>query len=250
MPALHVLVPHFNEASTLRTCLGRIAAAGLPSGWSRRIVVVDDHSAESAWTEAARAVDAVRSADLRIDLLRHDRNRGKGAAVRTGLAKVDSEASPEDAVVLQDADLEYDPADHRRLLAAHESGAAAVFGSRWRRRGAALHPLQRLGNLLLTRISNRLTGQRLTDMECGLKLLSVPAMRRIMPELDEDGFGIEPQIAAALSRHGIEIAEVAVDYRPRGVAEGKKIRARDGLDAIRVILRERRRTRGASGVSA
>ncbi len=250
MPVLHVLVPHFNEASTLRTCLGRIAAAGLPPGWSRRIVVVDDRSIESAWAEAARAVDAVRSADLRIDLLRHDRNRGKGAAVRTGLAVIEADAGDADAVVLQDADLEYDPADHRRLLAAHEDGAAAVFGSRWARRGPALHPLQRLGNLLLTRISNRLTGQRLTDMECGLKLLSMPAVRRIMPDLDEDGFGIEPQIAAALSRHGIEIAEVAVDYRPRGIAEGKKIRARDGLDAIRVILRERRRTRGASGVSA
>jgi glycosyltransferase involved in cell wall biosynthesis len=251
VPALHALVPHFNEASTLRTCLGRIADAGLPTGWWRRIVVVDDRSDDSAWAEANRAVEAYRSADRRVDLVRHERNRGKGAAVRTGLSMIASDSEDADAVVLQDADLEYDPVDHRRLLAAHESGAAAVFGSRWRQPdAAALGPLQRLGNLLLTRISNRLTGQRLTDMECGLKLLSLPAIRRILPDLDEEGFGIEPQIAAALARHGLAVAEVPVSYRPRGVAEGKKIRPWDGVRAIRVILRERRRTRSASGASA
>jgi dolichol-phosphate mannosyltransferase len=241
VPLLHTVVPHFNETATLRAVLGRIAAAGLAPNWERRIVVVDDCSSATAWAEAQAAVESIRGGSDSIRLLRHDRNRGKGAAVRTGLTFVVAHGGDADAAVLQDADLEYDPADHLRLLAAHEAGAAAVFGSRWRGPNPALNLLQRLGNLLLTRLSNRMTGQRLTDMECGLKLLGMPAVRAILPDLDEEGFGIEPQIAAALSRHGIAIAEVPVSYQPRGVAEGKKIRFRDGVHALRVIARERRR---------
>jgi len=241
VPLLHTVVPHFNEAATLRACLQRIANAELPPGWTRRVVVVDDCSSSAGWAEAEAAAKSIcDGADL-VRLLRHDRNRGKGAAVRTGLAFIVERGGVGDAVVLQDADLEYDPADHLRLLEAHEAGAAAVFGSRWRRPNPALHALQRLGNFLLTRLSNRMTGQRLTDMECGLKLLGISAVQSILPDLDEEGFGIEPQIAAALSRHGIAIAEVPVSYQPRSVAEGKKIRFRDGIHALRVIARERRR---------
>lgn len=241
MPVLHAVVPHYEEARTLPEILARIAEAALPSGWRRAVIVVDDHSSEGAWSVARRSVDELAGRGVSTRLLRHDRNRGKGAAIRTGLDSLGS-ADADDAVVLQDADLEYDPRDHAAMLERLDDRHRAVYGTRWWGGDApALGPIQRLGNWFLTRASNRMTGQVLTDMECGLKLIAMPVVRAILPELDEDGFGIEPQITAALSRHGVRIAEVPVRYAPRSVAEGKKIRWRDGLSALAVIRRERRR---------
>lgn len=247
MPVLHAVVPHFEEARTLPEILARTASAPLPHGWRRAIVVVDDRSGDAAWEVARASIAEVARHGVAASLLRHERNLGKGAAIRTGLASL-AAAAPEDAVILQDADLEYDPRDHAALLDRLDLRHRAVYGTRWWGEGApALGPIQRFGNWLLTRASNRMTGQALTDMECGLKLIAMPAVRAILPELDEDGFGIEPQITAALSRHGIRIAEVPVRYAPRSVAEGKKIRWRDGFSALAVIRRERRRptARGA-----
>jgi glycosyltransferase involved in cell wall biosynthesis len=242
VPILHVAIPHHDEPDTLPVLFDRIAAAPLPVGWSRRVVVCDDASPPAALDVAARSIASLAERGIRAILLRHETQRGKGAAVRTAFGTILDRADDEDAVVLQDADLEYDPADHAALLARHEDGAEAVLGSRWTRRGAAsLGPVQRIGNWMLTLASNAMTGQRLSDMECGLKLLSVPVLRRIVGELDEEGFGIEPQITASLARNGVRIDEVPVSYAPRTVAEGKKISWRDGLEALRVIRREQRR---------
>ena len=242
MPVLHVAIPHHDEARTLPALLDLVAAAPLPSGWTRRIVVCDDASPESSRLVAERSIAALRSRGLDAELLMHHERRGKGGAVRSAVGRILETADDADAIVLQDADLEYDPAYHAAMLAPLRERDQAVYGSRWSRGAArSLGLIQRFGNWMLTRASNWMTGQRLTDMECGLKLLTVPAMRRIAADLSEDGFGIEPQITAALSRAGIRIDEVPVAYVPRTVAEGKKIRWRDGIEALRVIRRERRR---------
>ena len=242
MPVLHVAIPHHDEARTLPALLDRVAAAPLPAGWARRIVVCDDASPETSRLVAERAIEGLRERGVEAELLLHRERRGKGGAVRSAVARILETAGEADAIVLQDADLEYDPADHAAMLAKLRHRDHAVYGSRWSRGAArSLGVIQRAGNWMLTRASNWMTGQRLTDMECGLKLLTVPAMRRIAAALSEEGFGIEPQITAALSREGIRIEEVPVAYAPRTVAEGKKIRWRDGIEALRVIRRERRR---------
>ncbi len=241
MPILHVAIPHHDEARTLPELLVRLADAALPEDWTRRVVVCDDASPPESRHTAEDAIERLRQRGIPALLVAHDRQRGKGAAVRTAIAAILSDASDIDAVVLQDADLEYDPRDHAPMVAALARGSAAVYGSRWSTGARSLGAVQRLGNRLLTLASNRMTGQRLTDMECGLKLIRVAVLRTIADALDEEGFGIEPQITAALSRVGVRIAEVPVAYAPRTVAEGKKIRWRDGIEALRVIRRERRR---------
>lgn len=243
MPVLHVAIPHHDEARTLPALLDRVADAPLPSTWTRRVVVCDDASPEASRVVAAQAIAALRGRGVDAELILHPDRRGKGAAVRSAVARILEAADDSDAIVLQDADLEYDPADHAAMLAKLRDRDQAVYGSRWSKGAArSLGVIQRFGNWMLTRASNWMTGQRLTDMECGLKLLTVPAMRRIAADLSEEGFGIEPQITAALSREGIRIEEVPVAYVPRTVAEGKKIRWRDGVEALRVIRRERRRS--------
>ncbi len=251
MPVLHVAIPHHDEARTLPVLLDRVSTAPLPDGWSRRMVVCDDASPEPSRLVAERAIAALRERGANAELIMHGERRGKGAAVRSAVARILEHADDADAIVLQDADLEYDPADHARMLERLRERVQAVYGSRWSGGAArSLGVVQRFGNWLLTRASNWMTGQSLTDMECGLKLLTVPAMRRIAGDLSEEGFGIEPQITAALSREGVRIDEVPVAYAPRTVAEGKKIRWRDGIEALRVIRRERRRTAGRTAAPA
>ena len=241
MPVLHVVVPCFNEAGTLDTVLGSIGRVRWPDGWRSEVTVVDDGSepgAARAAEEACRAHGAT--------LIRLPTNRGKGAAIRTGFARVLERAAGVDAVAIHDADLEYDPQDLATLLAALP-GHDAVFGNRWG--GATDARLKRrahrLLNRTLTAASNLLTGLSIHDMECCHKLLTVPGLRAILPDLTEDRFGIEPQLAAAAGRHRLRVAEAPVSYRPRSFAEGKKIRAKDGLRALLVIVRERFRRKTA-----
>jgi glycosyltransferase involved in cell wall biosynthesis len=241
MPVLHVVVPCFNEAGTLDGVLAAIGRVRWPEGWRAEVTVVDDGS-EPAAARAADEACRLRGATL----IRHPMNRGKGAAIRTGFARVLERAGDDDAVAIHDADLEYDPQDLASLLAAL-AGRDAVFGNRW---GGAADPhiqrrIHRLLNRLLTGASNLLTGLSIHDMECCHKLFTTPALRRILPELTEDRFGIEPQLAAVAARLGLRVAEGPVTYRPRGFAEGKKIRAKDGVWALLVIARERfRRSTG------
>ncbi|MEY4183429.1 MAG: Undecaprenyl-phosphate 4-deoxy-4-formamido-L-arabinose transferase [Planctomycetota bacterium] len=242
MPTLFVVVPYFNEPSTLAACIGRLGHAALPRGWSRTIVLVDDASAP-AGRSAADAIAA--SGRPGLELLRHPVNAGKGAALMTGFDWVLSRASDDDAVLVHDADLEYDPADHAALVAALTADPlVAVYGDRWH--GAAIRPgmvawLHRTGNRTLTALSNALTGLRVHDMECCSKLLRVPLLRAVRPRLSEPRFGIEPQMTAAIARVGGGVREVPVRYEARGFSDGKKIGMRDGLRALWVILRERLR---------
>lgn len=240
MPLLHVVMPVFNEPTTLEPCVERVRRCPIPAGWSIEIVLVDDGS--DAPTRRAAEQLAARGA---VRLLVHPRNRGKGAAIRTGFADALARAADADAVLVQDADLEYDPADFPALLAPVAAAEAdVVLGNRWATPPRGLKRLaHRMLNGLLTVSSNLMTGLRVQDMECCLKLFSAPALRRILPELDEERFGIEPQIVAAVARHRLRTREVSVRYDPRGFADGKKIRMKDGLRVFVVLWRERRRHR-------
>ena len=250
MPVLHVVIPFYNEGGTIQPCVRRVLDASLPDGWSRRIVVVDDHSVDASRVTLDRLAAAVLADGHAIAVRRHDRNRGKGAALRTGFdAVLSGNPADDDVVIIQDADLEYDPADYTGLLARlADDDVDAVVGTRWGEHHAVTGVFRRLHawvNRFLTRCSNLMTGLDLTDMECCYKLVGVPLLRVILPRLTEPRYGIEPQMVAVLAAHGARFAEVPVSYDPRSTAQGKKISWRDGVRALWVITRERvRKPRG------
>ncbi len=220
-----VVIPVFNEAATIETLLRRVAQTGLAS----EIVVVDDGS-----TDGTR--DILQRLDSRpgLTVLDHAENRGKGAALRTAFSQVTG-----DIVVIQDADLEYDPADYARLLCPLiENQADVVFGTRFGQGRGTMPRWRYAGNRLLTWLSNRFTALRLADMETGAKVFRRSVLERIAPELREEGFGIEPELTAKLAAvPGARIAQVPVTYRPRRWTEGKKIGWRDGLRAVWCIVK-------------
>lgn len=224
-PDLAVLMPVYNEAATI----GTVAAKVLAQEGVAELLIVDDASIDATPAELAR----LASADPRVKILRHDHNRGKGAALRTAIA-----AASAPIAVIQDADLEYDPADYEALMAPIRTGKAdAVFGSRFV--GGQAHRVlyfwHMAGNRLLTLLSNVRTNLNLTDMECGYKAFLTEKLRAM--KLREDGFGIEPEFAAEVSRLHLRLYEVGVSYAGRTYAEGKKITWRDGIRALWVILR-------------
>jgi len=226
---LEVIMPVYNEAKTVKEIARRVLAQGCVS----RLIAVDDGSADGTFA----ALEALARADDRVLVLRHMSNRGKGAAIRTGLARVEA-----DAVVIQDADLEYDPGQFGALLAPIEAGEAdAVYGSRYlgtsRPEGQAVTAY--LANRLLTFVSNRQTGLRLTDMETCYKCFTREVARAL--ELAEDRFGIEPEITARIAQAGFRVREVPIRYLGRNRASGKKIGPLDALDALRAMRRCRRR---------
>ncbi len=240
MRTLHVVMPVYNEPATLAAAVERVVAAPVPSGWQVRATLVDDGS-----NAATKSAIAELGGRLAITTLAHPTNRGKGAAIRTGFAHVLGSAADDDAILIQDADLEYDPADFRALLAPLAAGDAdLVLGNRWAIPPKGLKRLaHRLANGFLTLASNLTTGLEVHDMECCFKLFTVPAMRRVIGDLDEERFGIEPQIVAAAARRGLRVREVPVSYAPRSFEEGKKIRMKDGFRVFVVLWRERRRTK-------
>jgi len=243
VPVLHVVIPFYNEGSTLAELVDRVVAAPLPEGWRRELVLVDDHSRAEECSGVRELMASLE--DRRVDarFLRHERNRGKGAALRTGFDAVLERADDADLVIIQDADLEYDPRDYASLMAPILAGEAdAVFGARWgehfRTRGV-WRKLHAFGNRTLTSLSNLMTGHRVSDMECCYKVFPVPVLRRLRPMMTEDRFGVEPQLAAAAGRLGLTLAERPVRYEPRAFESGKKIGWRDGVRAVWVMLRER-----------
>ena len=221
-PKLSVVVPVFNERETIEQVLQRIQAVEI----DKEIVIVDDGS-----TDGTREfLRDLRADEIRVFLQRE--NRGKGAAVRRGFAEARGRI-----VLVQDADLELDPQDYFKLVAPIEQGRAdVVYGSTFQRGRPLGEPLLHfLGNRLLTRLSNLLTGLELSDVRTCYKALRRDALLSL--ELKEDGFGIEPEITAAIARAGWRICEVPVSYIPRGYADGKKIRLRDGLKGIWATIR-------------
>ena len=223
-PFLSVVMPVHNEAATIE----RIVRAVLAQPMVAELIVVDDASSDGT----SAALNLLQSSDSRLTVQRHQINRGKGAAVRTGFA-----AAKSPVVLIQDADLEYDPAEYQKLLQPIMDGRAeVVFGSRFVGSEAhrVLYYWHSVGNRLLTLLSNVFTNLNLTDMEGGLKAFKREVIQKI--ELKEDRFGIEPEITAKVARLRVPIYEVAISYSGRTYAEGKKINWRDGLSAFRCII--------------
>ena len=221
---LSVLIPVYNEVQTIDRILDAVHAIDLP----KEVICVDDAS-----HDGTRERLAALHAAGRIDVLRlHDRNRGKGAAIRTALA-----ASTGSIVIVQDADLEYDPADWPGLLAPIVDGRAdAVFGSRFL--GGphrVLYFWHSVGNRVLTLFSNMLTDLNLTDMETCYKAIRVEVARSL--RLTSNRFGFEPEVTARLAQRRARIYEVPISYSGRTYAEGKKIGWKDGVAACWHILR-------------
>lgn len=222
----------------------RVLDAPLPGGWTVSAVIVDDHSQEPDRRAVEQLVGRLAGEGRRVSLRNHQVNRGKGAALQTAFDAVLSSGPPDDdLVIIQDADLEYDPADYRSLMEpVLAGGTEAAIGSRWgdhRPHVSLKGRLHAWGNGVLTLLSNAMTGYRLNDMECCYKLMTVGMLRRVRPNLTECRYGVEPQMVAVLSALGARVVEVAVSYSPRTFAEGKKIGWRDGLRAVYVILREK-----------
>ena len=219
-PCLSVVVPCFNERATVLEVVDKVLA----SPWVAEVVLVDDGSTDGTHQLLATLDDP------RLRILLHERNAGKGAALRTGFA-----AATADYVIVQDADLEYDPAEYATMLEPLESGDAdVVFGSRFLsgRPHRVLYFWHSLGNRMLTLLSNMFTDLNLTDMETCYKAFRRDVIQGL--DLEEDRFGIEPEITAKVARGRWRIYEVGVAYAGRTYAEGKKIGWRDGFARPRV----------------
>ena len=221
--SVSIVIPVYNERDTVAEIVRRVQAVGI----HQEIVIVDDYSLDGT---REVLLELAEQSDIRV--LMHGYNRGKGAALRTAFAEVKG-----DVVMIQDADLEYDPQDYPKLLAPIERGETdVVYGSRFLE-NADQDPsrLHRYGNRMLTALSNRLTGQRLTDMETCYKVFRREVLQAV--NFKQNRFGFEPEITAKLSRLGKQIVEVPISYEYRSYEEGKKIGIRDGLNAIWCILR-------------
>ena len=220
-----IVIPCYNEKDTIEKIVEAVRGAAIES---KEIIIVDDCS-----QDGTKAVLEERVAQIADRIIYHPVNRGKGAALRSGFA-----AATGEIVLVQDADLEYNPEDYPVLLEPLLSGKAdAVFGSRFMggRPHRVLFFWHMAGNRFLTLLSNIFTNLNLTDMETGYKAFKASVIKSI--HLQEDRFGIEPEIIAKLARRGCRIYEVGISYSGRTYAEGKKVNWKDGVRAIYAIVK-------------
>lgn len=227
---LSIIMPVYNEEKTVGEILRRMKQVRLPNRLGREIIVVDDGSTDTTPNVLAKARE--------IKVIRHRRNKGKGAAVRTGIKKAEGEI-----ILIQDADLEYDPEDYPRLLEPILADKAkVVYGTRLKNYPLRIFGKRRtpllthyLGNKFLTLFANLLYGGGLTDMETGYKIFKSEVLKTF--RLKADKFDFEPEITAKILKAGHKIYEVPIKVKPRGYDEGKKITWKDGFVAVWTLLR-------------
>jgi len=218
---LSVIIPVYNEVGTILQILKKVREAS----FDKEIIVVDDAS-----TDGTRQLLERFGEDIKA--IFHETNQGKGAAIQTAIPYVTG-----DMVIIQDADLEYDPSEYPRLIAPILEGKAdVVYGSRFLgEEDRVLLFWHSVGNRIVTTLSNMLTNLNLTDMETGYKIFRVEVLRRI--KIESKRFGFEPEITAKVAKLGCRVYEVPISYRGRDYSEGKKINWRDGIATIFWIIR-------------
>jgi glycosyltransferase involved in cell wall biosynthesis len=224
-PCLSVVMPVYNEGPTVQAMITNVLAQRLV----QQLVIVDDRSTDNTW----EVLQAVARTDTRISLLRHEVNQGKGAALRTGFTGATSPY-----VIIQDADLEYDPTEYYRVIAPMLKDLAdVVFGSRFigSEQHRVLYYWHSVGNRFLTTLSNMATNLNLTDMETCYKAFRREVIQKI--KIEECRFGFEPEITAKVARMKLRIYEVPISYQGRTYQEGKKIGWRDGVRAFWCIVK-------------
>jgi len=224
---LSIVIPCYNEISTIDMILDAVEKSPYPD---KEIIIVDDFSTDGTREKLANEIEASGRVSK---VLYHDRNKGKGAALRLGFSEARG-----DVVIVQDADLEYDPQEYEKLVQPIlDDKADVVYGSRFVGSDAhrVLYFWHRLGNSFLTLLSNMFTNLDLTDMETCYKVIKREHLQSIT--IEEDRFGFEPEITAKLAKTNCRIFEVGISYNGRTYEEGKKIGWRDGVSAIRCILK-------------
>ena len=225
MLKLSIVVPIYNEKKTLETLIAKVNAVD----YDKEIILIDDFS-----TDGTREILSAYENKENFKVLYHNRNQGKGAALRTGFSNVDG-----DIIIIQDADLEYNPSDYGTLLEPILDGRAdVVYGSRFL--GGPHRVLffwHSIGNMVLTTLSNMLTNVNLTDMETGYKVFTKEVNERLT--FKSDRFGFEPEFTAKVAKNNFRIYEVPISYNGRDYSEGKKITWKDGIAAIWYIFKFR-----------
>jgi glycosyltransferase involved in cell wall biosynthesis len=222
---LSVIMPCYNEAATIPDILAKVRAVNL----EKQIIAVDDNSSDDTYAVLCREA----AADATMIVIRHPNNRGKGAAVRSGLARASG-----DIVIVQDADLEYDPQDYYELVKPIAEGRVnVVFGSRFLGRHTGMYFWNALGNKGLTFLTNMLFNCWISDMETCYKVMRTEIMRDL--RLESNDFRLEPEIAAKVLKRGERIYEMPVSYLGRTYEEGKKMKPSQGLYAILALLKYR-----------
>lgn len=227
---LSVVIPVYNERETLETLIERVKAVPI----QKEIILVDDGSTDGT-QEKLHRLNGYRDSHNRIAVHFHEKNRGKGAALRTGFLQTTG-----DVVLVQDADLEYSPNEYPRLLLPIlRDEADVVFGSRFLgdQPHRVLYFWHYVGNKVITMLSNCFTNLNFTDIETCYKVFRGNIIREIAPQLQQERFGIEPELTSRMSRGGWRVFEVSISYHGRTYAQGKKIGWRDGIQAIWCIVR-------------
>lgn len=233
---LSILIPVYNEENTIEKLLDKVWGVKLNAGISKEIIIIDDGSSDKTYLVLSKFHPP--ASRIKFKILKHKKNQGKGAAIKTGLKYATG-----DLIIIQDADLEYNPQDYLKLLKPAVKGESkVVYGTRlvtyplrfWGKKRTIM-PVHLIANYFLTALTNILYGSNLTDMETCYKLISRDVLKDI--EIESNRFDFEPEITAKILKKGISIMEVPIKVHPRTYKEGKKIGWRDGIIAVWTLIK-------------